>query len=108
MLPLIVILAAAALVRQMFFVGPLGSDDVVYLARTIDVAEGLWTSTDYNGALRYGHNSPAGEFCALFWPGRKTAFGAARSLGRPHSFLRCSRFMVWAVTQFNQTRRLLS
>ena len=72
-LPLLAILALAVLVRELFFTGPLGSDDVVYLGRTIDVAEGLWTSADYNGALRYGYNLPAGGLWALFGPGMRSA-----------------------------------
>ncbi len=63
-LGLIVLLAF--LVRQAFFNGPLGSDDIVYLGRSLDVAKGLWTSANYNGALRYGYNIPEGFLLYLF------------------------------------------
>lgn len=60
------LLILAAGVRLAFFNGPFGSDDVVYLARAIDIAQGTWSSADYNGALRYGFNIPAGLFIYLF------------------------------------------
>ncbi len=72
-LPLLAILALAVLLRQLFFTGPLGSDDVVYLGRTIDVGEGLWSAAHYNGGLRYGYNLPSGAFWALFGPGMQSA-----------------------------------
>lgn len=72
-LPLLAILALAVLIRQLFFGGPVGSDDVVYLGRTIDVGEGLWTAAHYNGGLRYGYNLPSGAFWAVFGPGMQSA-----------------------------------
>lgn len=60
------ILFAAAFLRLLFENGPLGSDDVVYLSRAAEIARGEWTSADYNGALRYGFNLPAGLLMALF------------------------------------------
>lgn len=63
---LICILVVALITRLFFFNGPFGSDDLVYLTRSIEIAEGEWTSADYNGALRYGYNIPAGFFIYLF------------------------------------------
>jgi len=53
-------LGLALLWRIVFFNGEFGSDDAVYMARALDVATGAWTSSDYNGGLRYGFNLPAG------------------------------------------------
>ena len=53
-------------VRLVFFNGPFGSDDLVYLERAVQISEGIWTSADYNGALRYGFNIPAGFLIFLF------------------------------------------
>lgn len=63
------LLVLAALWRLMVFNGPLGSDDEIYFARAIDVSEGIWSSADYNGALRYGFNIPAGLMLSLFGRG---------------------------------------
>jgi hypothetical protein len=76
-LALTFLLAASFAIRVLFFNGPFGSDDIVYLARSIDVANGVWSSANYNGALRYGFNMPEGlllrvfginEFTANLWP----------------------------------------
>ena len=56
----------ALLLRVLFFNGPFGSDDLVYFARALDVARGEWSSANYNGALRYGFNLPAGALMAVF------------------------------------------
>lgn len=72
-LPLLAILALAVLLRQLFFGGPIGSDDVVYLGRTIDVGEGIWGPAYYNGGLRYGYNLPSGALWALFGPSMQSA-----------------------------------
>jgi len=53
------VLTAAAVLRLLLFNGFFGSDDVVYLGRSLQIASGSWTSADYNGALRYGYNIPA-------------------------------------------------
>jgi hypothetical protein len=50
----------------MFFNGIFGSDDLIYLARAVQISEGIWSSANYNGALRYGFNIPAGFFIYLF------------------------------------------
>jgi hypothetical protein len=63
---LIALLAASALVRIAMFNGLLGSDDVLYLRRAVEVSQGIWSSSDYNGALRYGFNIPAGLAIHLF------------------------------------------
>lgn len=63
------LIALAALWRIAVFNGPLGSDDVVYFGRALDVSEGIWSSANYNGALRYGFNIPAGLMLALFGRG---------------------------------------
>jgi 4-amino-4-deoxy-L-arabinose transferase-like glycosyltransferase len=63
---LIALLALATLLRLAFFNGPLGSDDLIYLGRSVKIAQGDWGSATYNGALRYGFNIPAGFFIYLF------------------------------------------
>ncbi len=60
------ILAVAVILRLLFFNGPFGSDDLVYLTRAVQIAQGDWSSANYNGALRYGFNIPAGVFVYLF------------------------------------------
>lgn len=60
------VLAVAIILRLLFFNGPFGSDDLVYLTRAVQIAEGDWSSANYNGALRYGFNIPAGLFVYLF------------------------------------------
>lgn len=64
-----ILIALAALWRIAVFNGPLGSDDVVYFARALDVSEGVWSTANYNGALRYGFNIPAGLMLSLFGRG---------------------------------------
>lgn len=53
-------------IRILLFNGPFGSDDLSYLARSAEIAEGIWSSTNYIGGLRYGYNIPAGFFIYLF------------------------------------------
>lgn len=65
---LFLILLSAISIRLLFFAGPLGSDDTVYFERSLEIANGIWTSADYNGALRYGFNIPAGFFLYCFGP----------------------------------------
>lgn len=74
---LCIILSIALITRLVFFNGPFGSDDLVYLRRSLDVAYGEWASANYNGALRYGYNIPSGFilyllgvnlFTANLWP----------------------------------------
>ena len=60
------ILLLALLVRLVTFNGAFGSDDLTYFARAAELARGEWTSSGYNGALRYGFNLPAAGFMALF------------------------------------------
>ena len=60
------LLGYAIVLRLLFFNGFFGSDDLVYLARSVQIAEGVWTSANYNGSLRYGYNIPAGLFIYLF------------------------------------------
>lgn len=60
------LLVTAAALRLVFFNGALGSDDLVYLNRSVQISEGVWSSAGYNGALRYGFNMPAGFFLNLF------------------------------------------
>jgi len=71
------ILLLALAVRAALFYGFFGSDDSPYYRRALDVAQGQWQSADYNGALRYGFNLPAGllmrllgasEVTAVLWP----------------------------------------
>jgi hypothetical protein len=63
-LTLLVFFAVA--LRLLFFNGFFGSDDLTYLQRSTQIAHGIWTSGDYNGALRYGYNIPAALFIYLF------------------------------------------
>lgn len=56
----------AAVLRLVFFNGFFGSDDLTYLERSTQIADGVWKSADYNGALRYGYNIPAALFIYLF------------------------------------------
>ena len=60
------VLSVAVVLRLLFFNGPFGSDDLVYLTRAIQISQGEWSSANYNGALRYGFNIPAGFFIYLF------------------------------------------
>ncbi|MDH4393716.1 MAG: glycosyltransferase family 39 protein [Aquabacterium sp.] len=69
----LLVVALAAVLRVAFFNGEFGSDDAVYVKRAQEVANGVWTSADYNGALRYGFNIPAGMFMALFGDSRFVA-----------------------------------
>jgi 4-amino-4-deoxy-L-arabinose transferase-like glycosyltransferase len=63
---LIALLALATVLRLAFFNGAFGSDDLIYLGRSVQIAQGNWASANYNGALRYGFNIPAGFFIYLF------------------------------------------
>lgn len=60
------LLVFALALRLLAYNGLFGSDDVTYFVRALDVATGAWSSADYNGALRYGFNIPAGGFVWLF------------------------------------------
>ncbi len=59
-------LVLAAIIRFAFFNGVFGSDDLVYLNRSVQISEGIWSNANYNGALRYGFNIPAGFLMYLF------------------------------------------
>ncbi|MFM8332413.1 MAG: ArnT family glycosyltransferase [Candidatus Methylumidiphilus sp.] len=72
-LPLAGVLTFALITRLLFFSGMFGSDDIVYLERSIDVATGTWSSANYNGALRYGFNIPAGLLLHFFGVSEPTA-----------------------------------
>ena len=63
---LALILLFSFFIRIFFFNGEFGSDEVVYLTRSLEVANGQWSSSNYNGALRYGYNIPSGFFIYLF------------------------------------------
>lgn len=58
------VLVCALALRMVFFNGFFGSDDLVYLARSLQISEGVWSSANYNGSLRYGYNIPAAMFIA--------------------------------------------
>ncbi|PIV91081.1 MAG: hypothetical protein COZ20_00110 [Gallionellales bacterium CG_4_10_14_3_um_filter_54_96] len=60
------ILLFSLFIRIFFFNGEFGSDEVVYLIRSLDVTNWHWSSSNYNGALRYGYNIPSGLFIYLF------------------------------------------
>lgn len=63
---LIALLLFALALRLVFFNGFFGSDDLVYLSRSMQIAEGVWSSANYNGSLRYGYNIPAALFIYVF------------------------------------------
>jgi len=65
-LDLLVLTAFALTLRLLAYNGIFGSDDGTYFDRALDVAAGTWSSANYNGALRYGFNAPAGLFIWLF------------------------------------------
>ena len=65
---LVWILGLALSVRLMAYNGAFGSDDSTYIGAAIDVAQGTWAPSNYNGALRYGFNIPAGLLVWLFGP----------------------------------------
>lgn len=65
-LPLVCVLLLSIILRLAFFNGLFGSDDFVYLNRAVQISEGIWTSANYNGSLRYGFNIPAGFFIFVF------------------------------------------
>jgi 4-amino-4-deoxy-L-arabinose transferase-like glycosyltransferase len=44
------------------------SDDLTYFSRALEIASGIWSSSDYIGAIRYGVNIPIGASIALFGP----------------------------------------
>ncbi|MBT9566869.1 MAG: glycosyltransferase family 39 protein [Thiobacillus sp.] len=60
------LLLFALALRMALFNGFFGSDDLVYLARSLQIAEGVWSSANYNGSLRYGYNIPAALFIQSF------------------------------------------
>lgn len=60
------LLLFALALRLVFFNGFFGSDDLTYLERSTQIADGSWESARYNGALRYGYNIPAAFFIYLF------------------------------------------
>ncbi len=63
---LFLILALALFIRVIAFNGAFGSDDMVYYYRSLELSRGIWSSSDYNGALRYGFNIPAAIFMHFF------------------------------------------
>lgn len=65
-LDLLMLLGLALGLRLLTYNGIFGSDDGTYFDRALDVANGTWSSANYNGALRYGFNIPAGGFLWLF------------------------------------------
>jgi len=67
------ILAVAAAMRLVFFRGMFASDDVVYFNRALEISHGIWTSSNYIGAIRYGVNIPIAGAIALFGPSLMSA-----------------------------------
>jgi 4-amino-4-deoxy-L-arabinose transferase-like glycosyltransferase len=57
---LLLLLAVTLGLRLLAYHGMFGTDDLVYYSRALDVAIGTWSSSEYNGALRYAFNIPAG------------------------------------------------
>jgi hypothetical protein len=66
---LLAVVTIAAIVRLIFFRGMMGSDDFVYYDRAAEISSGLWSSSDYVGAIRYGVNIPVAAVLALLGPG---------------------------------------
>jgi 4-amino-4-deoxy-L-arabinose transferase-like glycosyltransferase len=67
MLAISTLLLFAVIVRQLFFIGPSGSDDAVYLDAALKIAGGNWTvDSNYNGSLRFGFHAPMALFISLF------------------------------------------
>jgi 4-amino-4-deoxy-L-arabinose transferase-like glycosyltransferase len=62
----VLILSVALLIRVFTFNGFFGSDDLTYYESAKKVADGDWVPADYNGALRYGFNIPAGTLINIF------------------------------------------
>lgn len=77
------LLVVAAAIRLWLFRGFMGSDDVIYATRGLEVLAGHWTPFDYNGALRYGVNLPIAAAVGLLGrsEGALAAWGLACSLG---------------------------
>jgi 4-amino-4-deoxy-L-arabinose transferase-like glycosyltransferase len=61
------LLLGAFIVRQIFFIGPAGSDDAVYLGAALKIANGDWSViSHYNGSLRFGFHIPMALFLSIF------------------------------------------
>jgi 4-amino-4-deoxy-L-arabinose transferase-like glycosyltransferase len=71
---LCIIVAVAAVLRFVFSPGMVASDDLTYVSRALEIASGIWSSSDYIGAIRYGVNIPIGASIALFGPGLLAGF----------------------------------
>jgi 4-amino-4-deoxy-L-arabinose transferase-like glycosyltransferase len=56
---LALLVAGAGALRLLLFNGFFGSDDLSYVLRSVQIANGDWSSSDYIGSLRYGYNIPA-------------------------------------------------
>lgn len=65
-LTLLGIILLSAVLRVMFFQGMGGGDDFVYFLRASQIAHGVWASSDYIGAIRYGTNIPIAVAIGLF------------------------------------------
>ncbi len=83
MLLLGALLVMATVIRLWLFRGFRGSDDVIYATRGLEIVAGLWTPSDYNGALRYGVNLPIAAAVSLLGQseGALAAWGLVCSLG---------------------------
>lgn len=63
---LYIIITLAAMLRLIFFRGMAASDDLTYFSRATEIARGVWSSSNYIGAIRYGVNLPISVPVALF------------------------------------------
>src|SRR5271169_17157 len=63
-----IIVVLAAVLRLVFIRDMFASDDLTYFSRGLEIAIGIWSSSDYIGAIRYGVNIPIGASIALFGP----------------------------------------
>lgn len=77
------LLVVATLIRLWLFRGFMGTDDVIYATRALEVLAGLWIPFEYNGALRYGVNLPMAAAVGLLGrsEGALAAWGLVCSLG---------------------------
>ena len=62
----LVIVTFALFVRILFFSGAVGSDDLTYAKKAMDIAADNWDLSDYVGGQRYGLHLPMAMFMSVF------------------------------------------
>lgn len=73
LLTLLAIIVFALIVRVLFFSGALGSDDVTYAGKAMQIAAGHWELSGYVGSQRYGLHLPMALFMSVFGFGEFSA-----------------------------------